>query len=106
MSYSGGLREGYAELMMFNGIPLYGGCGVLTGFHHRCKLRPHGRGAGTVTHLSILSYKGPIGGWYAWGDGKIKSTRAKAAAAAWKQHADNLMAEDMMAYAYRIREET
>ena len=43
MSYSGGLRYGYAELMRFNGIPLYPGVGPETGFRYRCKLRPHGR---------------------------------------------------------------
>ena len=41
MSYSGGLRYGYAELMRFNGIPLYPGVGPETGFRYRCKLRPH-----------------------------------------------------------------
>ena len=46
MSYSGGLRWGYAELMQMNGIPLYPGVGPETGFKYRCKLRPHGSGGG------------------------------------------------------------
>ncbi len=76
MSYSGGLRWGYAELMRFNGIPLYPGVGPETGFRYRCKLRPYGHSAGRVHMKPIRDLgKGWVGNQWFY-------TRAQAARAA------------------------
>ena len=68
----------------------------------RCGITAPGRSAGQVTHLSIKSYRGPIGGWLVRGDDmRTHRTRAEAAAASYKAYADNLMSEHMQAFAAR-----
>jgi len=86
MSYSGGLRYGYAELMQANGIPLYPGVGPETGFKYRCKFRPHGRSGGRI--VPVIRYDGFV----KWRDIRaldvLHVTRAQAAQAVWEEGRD------------------
>ena len=77
MSYSGGLRYGYAELMQMNGIPLYPGVGPETGFRYRCKFRP--QRAGRVHRSRSGWWRRNVGMGYV----SEHATRAQAAQAAY-----------------------